>query len=295
MDHREEERRPRRGRGSYWGYRGRGRGRGRGDRGKSGGGKPLCVYYSEHGRCRYGSRCRFVHQHKALDIKSRDSELESDPPTSLPSIETLDISPSHGNMPHHHEEEEAGWRSVPVSAFHTAAFFGNASDLEKLLPKVPSVDCPFRGVTPLFVASSQGHVKAVRFLLDNCALPAFEQDGTGDTAIICAARRGHKLIVQILIEAGAFASVPNADGRSAMDYLRRSSHYDHRDPASLLVDSALKRRRMYLQELFGYIQERFGGSETIVHSMLHFLGFDTIEFDRRASRAQYSAKLLPLR
>jgi ankyrin repeat protein len=60
--------------------------------------------------------------------------------------------------------------------------------------------------TPLVLASREGKVPAVRWLLDNGA-PVNERDRAGATALAHASEKGHDEVVRLVLERGADASI----------------------------------------------------------------------------------------
>ena len=71
------------------------------------------------------------------------------------------------------------------------------------------------GITALIAASSEGHDKVVKLLLDAKANPdAADKDGTN--SIMAASARGHTDIVELLIKAGAKLNEQNVDGHTAL-------------------------------------------------------------------------------
>ena len=72
-----------------------------------------------------------------------------------------------------------------------------------------------KGNTALMAASSEGHVEAVRMLLDAGADPNLRK-GDGATALIMAVSGGNVEIVRMLLDAGADLNVQNNEGDTAL-------------------------------------------------------------------------------
>lgn len=78
------------------------------------------------------------------------------------------------------------------------------------------VDTPSdEGITPLIAAASEGHVEAVKLLINHKAdVNAKDKDET--TSLMAASARGHADIVDVLISAGAQVNEQNIDGHTAL-------------------------------------------------------------------------------
>eukprot|EP00919_Chromeraceae_sp_WS-2016_P003590 GHVR01008694.1.p1 GENE.GHVR01008694.1~~GHVR01008694.1.p1 ORF type:complete len:123 (+),score=13.34 GHVR01008694.1:185-553(+) len=59
-----------------------------------------------------------------------------------------------------------------------------------------------KGITPLIVASIEGHLDVIKLLIDKGA-DVNDRDNIGTTPLICASNKGHLAVVQLLIDKGA--------------------------------------------------------------------------------------------
>jgi len=124
---------------------------------------------------------------------------------------------------------QSGW-----SALHIAAWNGY-SDLCSILLKSgadPDI-CGTSAVTPLCLASQQGHSSVVKGLIDaNCSVRcSADIDGSlSVTALHLAARNGHAEVVRLLIAAGADVEAPmttrNVSGITALHLAVESGHLE---------------------------------------------------------------------
>mmetsp|Transcript_22320 Transcript_22320/g.52576 ORF Transcript_22320/g.52576 Transcript_22320/m.52576 type:complete len:914 (-) Transcript_22320:70-2811(-) len=71
------------------------------------------------------------------------------------------------------------------------------------------------GITPLIAASSEGHVDAVKLLIDAKADVAVK-DKDGTNSLMAASARGHGAVATSLIAAGAIVNDQNTDGHTAL-------------------------------------------------------------------------------
>jgi len=78
------------------------------------------------------------------------------------------------------------------------------------------VDSPSdEGITPLIASCSEGHLEAVKLLIDAKAdVNAKDKDQTN--SLMAASARGHTDIVELLLNAGALVNEQNVDGHSAL-------------------------------------------------------------------------------
>mmetsp|Transcript_36079 Transcript_36079/g.43093 ORF Transcript_36079/g.43093 Transcript_36079/m.43093 type:complete len:912 (+) Transcript_36079:103-2838(+) len=78
------------------------------------------------------------------------------------------------------------------------------------------VDSPSdEGITPLIASCSEGHVEAVKLLIDaKTDVNAKDKDQTN--SLMAASARGHTDIVELLLNAGALVNEQNVDGHSAL-------------------------------------------------------------------------------
>jgi hypothetical protein len=82
-----------------------------------------------------------------------------------------------------------------------------------------------RGHTPLVIASYNGQIEAVRFLLEEGA-DIDQRDHAGNTALMGAAFKGDLEIVQVLIENGADPRLANPQGLTAKSFAEMFGRVD---------------------------------------------------------------------
>ncbi len=70
--------------------------------------------------------------------------------------------------------------------------------------------------TALHMASANGHVDIVQFLLEDLKVPCDIQNSEGNTALHWAALNGHLPVVNLLLKHGAPIDMRNNGGRSAL-------------------------------------------------------------------------------
>jgi ankyrin repeat protein len=94
-----------------------------------------------------------------------------------------------------------------VARFYNAAKVGKQAIIQELLDQSvqPDLQNPWR-VSPIWIASSNGHLEVVRLLLGTKAVDVNVRSVSGRSPIIWAAIRGWKEIVTLLLEAEAIAN-----------------------------------------------------------------------------------------
>ncbi|KAI9155586.1 putative ankyrin repeat protein [Paramyrothecium foliicola] len=123
---------------------------------------------------------------------------------------------------HYWRPEEA----YSVTPLHLAASFGLCHTLQSLLKPDKRADLNINqatkviGSTPIILAASGGHVKAIQLLLEHGAQPGL-RNWYGN-ALHCAAEAGQSTSVQLLIASGMGPNIRTEDGRlplsCAMDH-----------------------------------------------------------------------------
>lgn len=112
------------------------------------------------------------------------------------------------------------------NALMIAAYKGNIPAVEALLAKGVEVNRP--GWSALHYAAASGNDAIVRILLDRSAvLDALSPNRT--TPVMMAAREGRGMTVNLLMDAGADASLKNENGLNAIDFANRHNHKDIAD------------------------------------------------------------------
>jgi hypothetical protein len=122
------------------------------------------------------------------------------------------------------EEKAYGYS---LSLICDAAEENNLDILTLLLDAKTDTEERIAGETPLMLASKNGHVDAVKLLLDrgaqiNARNPDTPGSKRGMTALMFAAQQGHNDVVRVLLEHGADVTVKTRFGRTALDLAVRA-------------------------------------------------------------------------
>ncbi|KAF9762898.1 hypothetical protein IL306_003291 [Fusarium sp. DS 682] len=80
------------------------------------------------------------------------------------------------------------------------------------------------GFVPLLWAAANGKEYFARLLLDKGAAIEAKEPGNGDTALILAAKYGHRIMVELLLRYGAKTNVRNATGDTALAAAAHKGH-----------------------------------------------------------------------
>ena len=101
-----------------------------------------------------------------------------------------------------------------------ASFAGDIKCLNTLLKDELQLDVNWQdsnGVTPLVLASREGHTEMVKILLDKDA-QVNKQDKSSSSALMMASKQGHTEVVQLLLDHGAHVNIymQDEDGVSAL-------------------------------------------------------------------------------
>ena len=117
---------------------------------------------------------------------------------------------------------------VGCTALHIAASRGHVEVVGVLVKRGASVDvCSSDGRTPLHLAASNGDLGVVGDLLGLSAQASMTVVvGNYGTPLHQAARKGHKEIVSVLLDAGCPIDVVSSEGRSALHFAARSGAVD---------------------------------------------------------------------
>ena len=66
-------------------------------------------------------------------------------------------------------------------------------------------------------ASYEGHLKVIKYLIENGKVNVNSKDDDGWTALMRASWRGYSEIVKYLVEKGADINIKNNDGKTTLD------------------------------------------------------------------------------
>ena len=107
-----------------------------------------------------------------------------------------------------------------MTALHIASWNGNL-EIVKYLIETCHVDKEAKnnnGRTALHCASANGHLEIVKYLIEKCRVDKEAKNNYGSTSLHCASANGHLEIVKYLVENGHIdKDAKDSDGRSAHD------------------------------------------------------------------------------
>ncbi len=112
---------------------------------------------------------------------------------------------------------------VPSLPLHMASDLGIAPWVEQLLKKICNSELQRYGLTALMHAARQGHKAVVQLLLDRGA-NINASNWVNNTALIEAAREGHEAVVQLLLHYGANINASNRVNNTALIEAAREGH-----------------------------------------------------------------------
>lgn len=125
---------------------------------------------------------------------------------------------------------------TPDTPLYAASSKGHLGVLRLLLTKGAKVKrlgwAP--GVYPLYAAAENGHLEVVKLLLEKGA-PDDEQNSLGFTALMLAAKAGHKDIVEVLLNKGSDINAPHTNMGTGTA-LSQAVENGHLDTVKLLMD-----------------------------------------------------------
>ncbi|KAI1325809.1 hypothetical protein F5Y16DRAFT_253655 [Xylariaceae sp. FL0255] len=133
-------------------------------------------------------------------------------------------------------ERQAEWSII--ANFYYAAKHGDLSQLQKLLSQVADPDQKnIRGVSPLSIAASSGHIEVVKCLVRRPDVNVNSMSISGRSPIFWPSAYGFADIVQELVAAGAVIDFMDTDGETAISVAKK---YGHPDIVQILTHSSTR-------------------------------------------------------
>jgi len=127
------------------------------------------------------------------------------------------------------DRDLVNWHSEMLSStpITIAAKHGHARCIEILLKNGGDADiCDSMGESPAMLAAKLGHVEALSVLVTRGRAALNVRSRIGATAAYWAAFKGNSQCLQLLIRAGADATIPNSFGVTPLQLARREKHGD---------------------------------------------------------------------
>ena len=139
---------------------------------------------------------------------------------------------------YYYEERRKKWKNKPVREnFELTRMceFGNTDKVRQLLSNGVNPNCSpsYFGTTPLRIAAVKGHKDIVEMLLD-AGIDPDREDGGDQTPLMFAAGNGRVGIVKLLLEAGAN---PNRADDTGTTPLHKASYFGQKEIAQMLIDA----------------------------------------------------------
>lgn len=127
----------------------------------------------------------------------------------------LKIIKEHFNISPYKEEST-------IAHFYNAAKFGKGEVLQKLLAEVVNPDFKnIRHVSPLWIAATNGHFRAVQILLDTRVVDVNSQSISGRPPLFWAAAHGYQNIIELLIQFRVDTTLVDVDGNSPLSIAKQ--------------------------------------------------------------------------
>jgi ankyrin repeat protein len=99
-----------------------------------------------------------------------------------------------------------------VVAMDERRFDNDGNELPRGRPRAPGANSMMGGMTALLYAARDGHLEAVRALVENGAIVDQVAGSEGSSPMVIAIANGHYTVAKLLLDAGADPNIANIDG-----------------------------------------------------------------------------------
>eukprot|EP00438_Fugacium_kawagutii_P033111 Skav219662 [mRNA] locus=scaffold1257:224834:230605:+ [translate_table: standard] len=162
-----------------------------------------------------------VLQYQTPNIAQEERLIAACRQGDVPSLEACLEEPQDPNLPFDFSD---AWKGF--CAIHVVAARGSLQCLHLLLEAGADKDSAGVGqydATPLLIASQNGHIGVVRFLVE-AGSDMHKPNNNGATALYVAAQNGHIVVVRFLVEAGADMHKPKNNGATPLPVAAQNGH-----------------------------------------------------------------------
>lgn len=98
--------------------------------------------------------------------------------------------------------------------------------MQKLLAEVVNPDFKnIRHVSPLWIAATNGHFRAVQILLDTRLVNVNSQSISSRPPLFGATAGGHQIIIELLLQFGADPTLVDVDGNTPLSIPKQYGYY----------------------------------------------------------------------
>jgi len=151
-------------------------------------------------------------------------------------------------------------KAEPAKSLRRAAYDGDIEQVKSLISKGADVNEKGRwGITPLHLASREGHAEVARLLISKGAyLNSVSENAPGlneMTPLHCAAASGNKQTVELLLSEGAEINARNGGGMTPLFEAMKSSAAGRKEIVELVVAKGAKVPALHLAAYVGDIEK----------------------------------------